>query len=125
MDELGGNINHKGDGHIGGKLHMCERGTTSPHKISSKDKQYTLLGITTSSGEPVMCVIIFTGIRRNVLWETGLDLSADAIGDPDGEEFFQNNCRKDKKFPIGPECIFKGETVPCLCCWSPKVSITL
>ena len=26
---------------------------------------------------------------------------------------------------MGPECVFKGKTVPCLCCWNPKGSITL
>ena len=27
MDEVGGNTNQKGDGQVGGELHMCERGT--------------------------------------------------------------------------------------------------
>ena len=34
MDEIGGNISHKGDGHVDGELHMCERVTTPQHKIS-------------------------------------------------------------------------------------------
>ena len=76
FDELGGNISQKGDGHVGGQLLLCEKGETPQIKVSTRDKHYTVLGLTSLTGHPVMCVIIFTGKKPNALWETGLDLEA-------------------------------------------------
>ena len=45
---------------------------------------------------------IFSGIRKNVIWETRLDLTVDAIGDLDGKDFFRNNSGKDKDFSMVP-----------------------
>ena len=38
----------------------------------------------------------FCGERCNHLWEAGLDLEAETIGSPDDNDFFENNCGKDK-----------------------------
>ena len=64
-------------------------------------------------GEPVMCAIISAGIRRNVLWKNSLDLTADAIGNPDNNDFFENDYGKGvyfKCFPRAPskarKCLF-------------------
>ena len=73
------------------------------------------MGLITFTGEPVMCVIFFTGIRRSVLLENRLDLTAEAISDPDND-FFENSCGKGKRFPIGHTYSFKVEEAPYLCC---------
>ena len=68
IDEIGGNINQKGDRNMGGQLKSCEVGKTSQQKVSIDDKHFTVLGLTALSGVPVMCIVIFPGIRNNVLY---------------------------------------------------------
>ena len=89
IDDVGGNINQIGNENVGGQLQMCEVVTTLQQKVNSRDKHYTLLGITALTGEPVMCIVIFSGKRHNPLWETGLDLEAETIGSTDDDDFFE------------------------------------
>ena len=89
MYEVGGNTNQKGDGQVGGELQMCERGTVPQRKINTKDRHYTVLGLTTLAGKPVMCVVIFAGETPCTLVETGLDLDAATEGHPDDADFFE------------------------------------
>ena len=46
-DEVGGNTSQKGDDHIGGTLHLCERNFTPQSKTLNKDKRFILMGLTT------------------------------------------------------------------------------
>ena len=46
--------------------------------MSKKDKKFTVLGLTTFSGDPVMCVVIIDGKTRDVFMELGIDPSAAA-----------------------------------------------
>ena len=124
VDEVGGNTNQKGDGNVGGELQLCEAGNTPQQKINTKDKHYTVLGLTALTGEPVMCIVIFAGNKEHAIVETGLDLSAPTIGSPNDADFVEKNSGKGKRFPGGPTCQFKGKTIPCLCRWSKKGSIT-
>ena len=124
MDEVGGNTSQKGDGHLGGELMLCETGKSPQRKVNTKNKHYTVLGLTTLSGKPVMCCIIFAGLRENALCETGLDLTAEIIGETSDDDFLEKNTGKGKAFPGGPTCHFNGKVVPCFCRWSEKGSIT-
>ena len=67
FDELGGNTSQKHDGNVEGQLILCERGNTPQRKISTRGKHYTMMGVTSLTGEPVMCIIIFAGRRPNAL----------------------------------------------------------
>ena len=60
-DEVGGNSSQKGDGHVGGTLHVYERIFTSQSKTSNKDKRFRLIGLTKLTGKPLMCCVIFKG----------------------------------------------------------------
>ena len=124
MDEVGGNTSQKGDGHIGGELMLCETGTSPQRKINTKDKHYTVLGLTTLSGKAVMCCVIFAGVNENPLCETGFDWEAEIIGKTTDTDFVKKNTGKGKLFPGGPVCDFQGKKIPCFCRWSPKGSIT-
>jgi len=73
MDEVGGNTSQKGDGHIGGKLLVCAKGMI-PQKKKIKNKHWKLLGLTALNGYPVICVIVFAGIRSQAVVETGIDI---------------------------------------------------
>ena len=67
MDEVGGNTSQKGDGNNGGELHVCATGMVPQQKTITKDKHFTLLGLTTLNGDPFMCVVIFAGKRETKL----------------------------------------------------------
>ena len=56
-DELGGNFSQKGDGHIGGTLHVCERNFTPQSNTSNKEKKITLRGLPILLGKPLMCCV--------------------------------------------------------------------
>ena len=124
MDEVGGNTSQKGDGSNGGELHICSVGMTPQQKACTKEKHFTLLGITALNGDPVMCVIIFAGKRENKLYECGMDVFAEQIGEVGDEDFFEKNSGKGKLYPGGPTCTFQGKIVPTLTRFSPKGSIT-
>ena len=56
-------------------------------KINTKDKHFTLLGLTALNGDPVMCVIIFAGMQEQAVVETGMDVFADQEGEVSDEDF--------------------------------------
>ena len=74
-DEVGGNSSHKGDGHIGGTLHLWERNFTPQSKTSNKDKCFTLMGLTTLTGKPLMCCVIFKGKKYCSRTENEIDFT--------------------------------------------------
>jgi hypothetical protein len=87
------------------------------------------LGLTRFDGEPLMCVILLTGKKRNLMVETGIDTNAEIpiVGDVeiDGEyEFFKNNFGEGKIFPGGPKCVYKGKDVPCFVRFCDKGGMT-
>ena len=124
MDEVGGNTSQKGDGHIGGELLVCAKGMIPKKKVNTKDKHFTVLGLTALNGDAIMCVVIFAGIREQAVVDTGMDVFAQQEGEVSDDDFFINNSGKNKRFPGGPTCVFQGKEVPCLTRWSPKGSIT-
>ena len=124
MDEVGGNISKKGDGHLGGKLLVCEKGMEPQKTVNTKDKHFTLLGLTALNGDPVMCICIFAGIRETAIVETGMDIFAEQEGTVSDADYLTKNKGPGKLFPGGPTCTFQGKEIPCLTRWSPSGSIT-
>ena len=129
-DEVGGNTSQKGDGHIGGTLHLCERNFTPQSKTSNKDKRFTLMGLTTLTGKPLMCCVIFKGVKCCIETETGIDFTVPVNSDSNTQQDqFKDNLEdelasfepltgKGKLLPGGPTCMFKGKVVPCFIRWS-------
>ena len=124
MDEVGGNIHMTGDGDIGGEQYLCEKGTIPQMKTSKGDKHFTLLGLTLLSGEALMCVVIFSGKRRNTMVETGIDMFAEEFGQVSDRDYILKNSGKNKRFPGGPTCTHRGIDIPCLCEWTENGSVT-
>ena len=77
-------------------------------KINTKDKHYTLLRITALTGDPVMCMVIFSSIQLNLMVETGLDIMAETIGNATDDNFFEKKWQREKNLG-GPTCKFKGK----------------
>jgi hypothetical protein len=112
-DEVGGNTSQKGDGHVGGKKYVCQKGYVPQQKASKKEKKFTVIGLTNLKGEPVMCVIIIEGKQRQLEVELGLDYSAHLEGSAEDPDFIKKNTGVGKRFPGGPKCMFRGKEVPC------------
>ena len=71
-----------------------------------------------------MCVIIFAGIREQVIYETGTEIFCEQEREISNKFYFINNSGPGKRFPGSPTCSFRGNEIPCLTQWSPKGLIT-
>ena len=123
-DEVGGNISMKGDGHHGGELLLAEKGTTAQRKTSTRNRKFTMIGLTSFTGEPVMCVLILEGKLPNGAIEAGVDIQVKPNGKTTDSDFILKNSGKGKHYPGGPECVYRGKTVPALVQWHESASIT-
>ena len=123
-DEVGGNLNMAGDGHVGGERYLCEKNSVPQQKTSTKDKHFTLLPLTLLTGQPLMCILIIAGKKHDALTEMGINSSAEMIGKEGDADFFENNSGHGKLYPGGPTCTVRGIEVPCFIRWSEKGSIT-
>ena len=52
-NEVGGNLEITGDGHMEGNKLLCEKGCISQIKSTRKAKHFTVIGITNLLGEPI------------------------------------------------------------------------
>jgi len=123
-DDVGGNTSQKDDGKIGGEQWLTESDTIPQRKISTKNKHYTVLGITLLNGKTLMYVVFMVGERPKAEVETGIDMFATVIGSVNDDNYFEKNTGEGKKNPCGPTCTVRGVEVPTLVRWSPKGSIT-
>ena len=73
LDEVGCNLTQEKDGAKGGESYLCGVEEVPYQCAATKNSHFTCLGLTTLSGEAVMCVIIMQGKRRKLVTETGID----------------------------------------------------
>jgi hypothetical protein len=117
-DETGCNTSQKKDGHEGGKKFVVGRGQVPRTSCSTTDHRFTLLPITSASGEVVICVVIFQGKSAEIPanWATGIDTEVQPVRGADGKirvDSESGNFGKGKYFPGGPTCSYRGKEVPC------------
>ena len=125
VDEVGSDLSPKGDVHIGGAKYACKKGTVPQNKVKHTDKHFTLLGFTTLSGEPVLCLVITAGGQELLAIENGIKpFVTQTYRDASDNDYFKKNFGPGKLFPGGPTCKFLGRDIPCIVRWSPKGSIT-
>jgi hypothetical protein len=122
VDEVGSNTSTSKDGNVGGEKFLCEAMSRPQVRAATKDSHFTVLGFTTVSGLPVMCGIIFAAKEMDESWALGFNATADWVGDQD--DIDANAGGIGKRYPMGPECIFKGVKVPTFCGCSENGSIT-
>ena len=123
-DEVGGNLSMKGDGHVGGQLFLTAPDRVPQQKASSKNRKFTLIGLTALTGEPVMCIIIIEGKKPKGSIEAGIDINVNPIGEPTDNNFIWNNSGPGKYYPGGPVCYFRGKKIPPFVRWHESGSIT-
>ena len=121
LDKVGFNLSQEKDNNQGGQLFVCGCDDEPYQAISTKNNHFTCLGLTRLDGEALMCVVIITGKKRNMLVESGIDWTKlseinDEYNIKDGEEveFFEANYGEGKLFPGAPSCFYKGVEVPAL-----------
>ena len=111
-DEVGGNIFQREDGPKGGEKLLCQKGCAPYHKVSKKDRHFTVMGITSLTCNLLCCIVIVKGEQRNLFVESGIDVTATPVSDVSDDQFFEQNFGENKYFPRGPTCIYNGFTVP-------------
>ena len=95
-DEVGGNSTQKGDAHIGGTLHLCERNFNPQSKTSNKDKRFTLISLTTHTGKPLMCCVLQWEKYCSQM-ESGIDFIVKVNNNSEiQQEFIENNFEYEK-----------------------------
>ena len=114
----------KGDGHAGGELLLTAKKSVGQKRCSTRNRKFTLIGLTAFSGEPVMCVIIIEGKLPNGSIEAGIDITVTPKGSIDDDDFIFKNSGNGCYYPGGPECFFRGKKVPALVRWNESASIT-
>ena len=86
-DEVGWNINQTGDGDVGTEKYLCEKVQIPQEKVSKNNEHFTLIGLTLLTSAPLLCVMILTGKRHNVIVELGVDPFAKDIGEITDNDF--------------------------------------
>lgn len=90
---------------------VCGNGMVQQQRVNHKDKHWTLLRLTTLSVEAIMFVKKFTGKRHNPLYETGMNIFTEQVGDVSNNDSFEENSGPNKRYPGGLTCLFQGKEV--------------
>ena len=129
FDEVGCDLSQEGDHIKGGEKYMCSPDEVPYKSSASKNCHFTTLGLTRLDGEPLMCVTIIAGKKREVTVETGIDWSKlisindDDIKDMDEYSFLKSHFGEGKLLPGGPTCNFNGVDVPAFVTFSESGGI--
>ena len=126
LDETGCNTNMKNDGQVGGRRVISARGVKCEITGANTDIRFTLLPVSNSLGQPVICVLIYQskdGILPDNMM-TGIDIHVTPEPADDDDEFVVKNSGPGKYLPGGPRCNINGIEIPCYVSCSPHGGIT-
>ena len=70
----------KGDGNVGDQKLYTKQGTIPYKKASHTDKRFTMIGLLSLDGNPVMYVLIIQGKDPNLSFKTGIDVTINSDG---------------------------------------------
>ena len=98
VDEVGSNLSQKGDGHVGGQKFVCDKGYVPQIKVQHTERHFTFLGFTALSSEPVLCLIIISGMREHLNIETRIDPTKSVTGDVNDPEFIDKIFARESYF---------------------------
>jgi hypothetical protein len=114
FDETGCNTNQKKDGYFGGQKFACGKGMTPKQICSTRDRHFSVLGLTASTGDSVLCVVIFASEKQNGVvknWLEGIDVMVDPVKDINGEIILSEvNFREGKVFSLWSNLLFPRKT---------------
>jgi hypothetical protein len=130
MDEVGCNINMTKDGHVNGTRFVVDKNDEAKQKASKKEKQFSCLGLTLLSGEPLMCVVIVDGKVDDLLIRSGVDIQSrfyktgELKESSDKYDHLLDNMGPGHQYPGGPTCSYNGKNIPCMVAYNPGGGIT-
>ena len=112
MDECGCNLSQEGDNNNGGELYLTGVKDKAYNCTTNRHCHFTLIPVSLLNGELLMCVIIISGKRHDVLVELGVDTtklgSLTSLNDKevltldDNIKLLENNIGTGKVFPQAP-----------------------
>lgn len=106
VDEVGDNTLQKNDGNVGGQKFVIGEIDRALICASYADKPFTVLGFTSSDGNPVCCVIILAGseLKANHI------MRIQPLVEVDGDvlDVHRNSGGLHKYYPCGPKCTHLG-----------------
>jgi len=113
VDEVGANMSQQEDRNIGGKKLLVAKDEWALCQSTMNDGHFTMLGFTSTSGEPVSCVVIVAAQKMEVLVLMGYQPWAEIQGNGE-HDIVANSNGSNKLYPMGPTCTYLGCKVPCL-----------
>ena len=60
-DEVGGNLDMNGNGHLVGEKFLCEKVCIAQRKSKRRVKYFTVIGLKNLLGETICCIVIIEG----------------------------------------------------------------
>jgi hypothetical protein len=93
------------------------------------NRDFTGLGLTLLSGDPLMCVVIVDGKTGDLLIRIGDDVECDTFNpnlEPkeDHYDHLLNNIGSGHQYPGGPSCSYEGKIIHCMVAFNPGGGIT-
>ena len=117
---MGTYISQKNDGNVGEQKIITAKGARANVKSSHKDGRMTVIGLTATSDDSVIAIIIFAAEELTFEQQTRHDIHVPF----DQGLLIVANSGPGKTFPGGPSCTFRGKVIPALITSSKKGSIT-
>ena len=138
FDEVGSSTSMMKDGHMGGKKYVCAVDDQVKEVSTNSARHFTTIGLTALDGNPVICVVIVQGKKRDILVEAGIDLEYIIDDDNDDIQYAINDNElsveefnkllkhlgANNKHPGGPTCKFRGKDIPCMVRFTDSGSVT-
>ena len=113
VDKVGANTSQREDGNIGGEKLLVAKDKWAFCQSAMNDCHFTMLGFTSTSGEPVCCVVIVAAQKMEALVPMGYQPWAEIQGNGE-QDIVANSNGDDKLYPMDPMCTYLGYDVPCL-----------
>ena len=110
VDEVGDNTSQKNDGNVAGEKFIMAAEQCTLIQSSFKDCHFTVLGFTSTMGEPVCYIIILAAKTVEAKNKMGIQPWVTPTGNP-AINLEENSFGEDKYFPHGPVCEFQGKRV--------------
>ena len=107
-----------------GELYLTEKGRVPQKKISTRNRKFTMIGLTALTGVPIMCIIIIDGNRPDGSIKAGIDINIQPKVDSTDHDFILKNSGPGYYYPSVPECWYRGRKMPALNQWHESGSIT-
>ena len=124
IDEVSSNLHCDHDNNVGREKYIIEHSTD--HTIicsKNNDYRFLLLGFTSTSGCPVLCVYIIKAETLSYNQVMGADINIPYVYCGDLLAELQENIGSDKRFPRDLVYYFCGKTIPCIIIYSSSRGI--